>query len=353
MTDEHESTPRFTASRLIATVLVVAALHWLQVLAAPIAFALFLIALVWPVQVKLEARLPRWLALIICVFLLLMAAMAILLMIGYGIGVILEGLAPYAPRMQQAYANFGSWLEWQGVEPWPAFTDQLGPGWVFGILQGAAARINTVAGFLALTLIFLILGLLEISDVKWRLPHAFGEDAAELLIKSFQEIASKFRRYMLVRTFVSVLTGMLTWLYALAVGLDLAAVWGGLAFALNYFPFVGSIAAVVPPVLFAFVQFESWQAPLLVLAGMALIQFSIGNFLDPRLEGRALAISPFAVVVSIFFWGLIWGIPGAFIGVPVTIALATVCNQFHTTCWISRLLIPLPRPKNVQASDDE
>lgn len=353
MKDAHGSRPRLTASRLIATVLVVAALHWMQVLAAPIAFALFLIALVWPVQDKLEAHIPRWLALLISVLLLLLAATALLLVMGYGIGAILEGLAPYAPRMQDAYGNFGSWLEWQGVEPWSAFADQLGPGWVFGILQGAAARFNTVAGFLALTVIFLILGLSEISDVRRRLPGAFGEDAAELLVKSFQEIAWKFRRYMLVRTLVSIFTGMLTWLFALTVGLDLAAVWGGLAFALNFIPFVGSIAAVFPPVLFAFVQFESWQTPLLVLAGMGLIQFSIGNFLDPRLEGRALAISPFAVVVSIFFWGLIWGIPGAFIGVPVTIALAAVCNQFHTTCWISRLLIPLPRPMDVPAREDE
>jgi AI-2 transport protein TqsA len=171
------------------------------------------------------------------------------------------------------------------------------------------------------------------------------------VLAAFRDIAWKFRRYMLIRTVVSILTGLLTWLFALAVGLDLAAAWGGLAFAFNYIPFVGSIAAVIPPVLFAFVQFESWQMPLLVLAGMTLIQFSIGNILDPRLEGRALAISPFVVVISIFFWGLIWGVPGAFIGVPLTIALVTVCEQFHTTCWISRLLTPLPRREAAPARD--
>jgi AI-2 transport protein TqsA len=344
-------TPRVSAASLIATVLVVAALHWLQVLAAPIVFALFLMALMWPVQDRLEARMARGLALTISVLLLLAAAAALLLAIGYGISVIMEGLAPYAPRMQAAYLGLGQWLEEQGIALGPAVAEQFSPGWVFGILQAAAARINAVAGFLALTVIFLILGLLEISDVRRRLPWAFGDDAASRLIAAFREVAWKFRRYMLIRTAVSILTGLLTWLFALAVGLDLAAVWGGLAFAFNYIPFVGSIAAVIPPVLFAFVQFDSWQMPLLVLAGMALIQFSIGNFLDPRLEGRALAISPFVVVISIFFWGLVWGVPGAFIGVPLTIALVTVCERFHTTCWISRLLTPLPGNKAAPEQD--
>jgi AI-2 transport protein TqsA len=94
---------------------------------------------------------------------------------------------------------------------------------------------------------------------------------------------------------------------------------------------------VIPPVVFAMVQFDGWQLPLLTFAGMALIQFSIGNFLDPRLEGRALAISPFLVVVSVFFWGLIWGLPGEFIGVPLTIAIIVVCQQFHSMCWVAQL----------------
>ncbi|WP_444679112.1 AI-2E family transporter [Halomonas sp. E19] len=153
-------------------------------------------------------------------------------------------------------------------------------------------RINAIMGFVALTLIFLILGLLEASAFQHRLPHALGADAADRLLRAFHILGWKFRRYMLVRTAVSVLTGLLTWLFALMAGLDFAITWGILAFALNYIPFIGSILAVFPPVLFAIVQFESWQTPALVLLGMTLIQFSIGNLLDPRLEGRALAVSP-------------------------------------------------------------
>ncbi|WP_165789386.1 AI-2E family transporter [Billgrantia endophytica] len=349
----HHLSSRPAAMWMIASILGVAALHWIQVIAVPIAFSLFLIALVWPIHDRLTALTRQWVALTVSVLLLILVMVGFFLATGYGINAITKGLSPYAPRMHEVYAAVAHWLEGQGMPLSPALANQIGPGWVFGLLQGAATRINAVAGFLTLILIFLILGLLEVADVRSRLPHAFGDATAARLAEACGETAWKFRRYILVRTFISVLTGLLTWLFALLVGLDLAGVWGGLAFVLNYIPFIGPIIAVIPPVIFAFVQFEPWLLPLLVLAGMTLIQFSLGNLLEPRLEGRALAISPFVVVVSVFFWGLVWGIPGAFIGVPLTIAFVTVCHQFHETRWIARLLTPRMERQEVAERDSE
>lgn len=335
-----------------AIVLAVVALHWTQVLAVPIAFAIFLIALVWPLHRRLSALSHPGVALVISVMLPLLVMAGFFLVTGYGINAITKGLAPYTQHMQELYSSFEMWLEREGLAPSLPIT-QMGPNWIFGLLQGTATRVNSIAGFLTFTLIFLILGLLEVADTRRRLPHALGETTAAQLIKAFEETAWKFRRYMLVRTSISALTGLLTWLFALAVGLDLAGVWGGLAFLLNYIPFIGPILAVIPPVVFSFAQFEPWMMPLLVLAGMTFIQFSLGNLLEPRLEGHHLAISPFIVVVSVFFWGLVWGIPGAFIGVPLTIALVTVFDRFDETQWLARLLMPSskhrkPMPKKYQ-----
>ena len=77
---------------------------------------------------------------------------------------------------------------------------------------------------------------------------------------------------------------------------------------------------------------------LIVLAGMSLVQFSIGNYIEPLLAGSALAVSPFMVLFAVFFWTLLWGIPGAFIGVPMTMALLVMCEQSASTRWISTLL---------------
>ena len=210
---------------------------------------------------------------------------------------------------------------------------QIAP--LLNVLRVTLEELYGAIGLLGLTLVFLLLGLLE--------ARAFAEKLSKLpagdrLLAAGSEIARKFRRYLLVRTLVSVVTGLLTWMFGLAIGLELALTWGVIAFVLNYIPFIGSILVVVPPVLFALMQSGEWSFPLLVFVGMAAIQVTMGNYIDPRLEGRALALSPLVVVVSIFFWGLVWGVPGAFIGVPLTIALITGCARFENTRWFAQLL---------------
>ncbi|MCE8032601.1 MAG: AI-2E family transporter [Halomonas sp.] len=347
---DHRVTPGLNPQWVIALVLIVASLYWLRVLAVPLAFSLLLMALVWPIYQHraFKRRVLHGLSLVASVLFVLIAVAAILSLIGYGIRLVADGLSLYGAQMQETYRSIGLWFAARDISLEPTMAEQLSPSGLLHLVHETAARINAIIGFLALTLIFLIMGLLEAGTFQRRLPHALGADAAERLLTAFEELGWKFRRYMLIRSAVSVLTGILTWLFALSVGLDLAVVWGLLAFSLNYIPFVGSILAVFPPTIFAVVQFASWQTPVVVLAGMALIQFSIGNFLDPRLEGRALAISPFAVIFSIFFWSIVWGIPGAFIGVPLTIALITICGHFHETCWIKRLLSPPPMPEGIK-----
>ena len=129
---------------------------------------------------------------------------------------------------------------------------------------------------------------------------------------------------MLIRTVASVLTGVTVWLFTLYAGLELAAAWGGLAFLLNYIPFLGPLLATLFPALFAYVQHESLQAGLAVFFVLNAIQVIYGCYLEPRLAGNALFLSPLMVMVAVFFWGLVWGIPGAFIGVPLLIVMTTV-----------------------------
>ena len=133
-------------------------------------------------------------------------------------------------------------------------------------------------------------------------------------------------------------TGVLVWAFATLAGLQLAAEWGVIAFALNYIPFIGPFIATVFPTLFALAQFESWQAALAVFACLNLIQFVVGSYIEPRVSGSALAISPFVVLFSVFFWTFLWGLFGAFIGVPITIAVLTFCAQHPSSRWLAELL---------------
>jgi AI-2 transport protein TqsA len=117
-------------------------------------------------------------------------------------------------------------------------------------------------------------------------------------------------------------------------GLQLAAEWGVIAFALNYIPFIGPFIVTLFPTLYALAQFASWQSALAVFLGLNVIQFVIGSYVEPRISGKALAISPSVVLFAVFFWTFLWGLFGAFIGVPITIALLAFCAQHPSTRWL-------------------
>jgi AI-2 transport protein TqsA len=192
--------------------------------------------------------------------------------------------------------------------------------------------------FSLVMLIYVLLGLLEVDEFAHRLRAPSAGEFGRIVLAGGAETAAKFRKYMWVRTLMSVLTGALVWLFALAVGLPLAAEWGVIAFALNYIPFIGPFIATLFPTLFAIAQFSSWQMAVVVFACLNLIQFLVGSYLEPRIAGNALAISPFLVLFAVFFWTFVWGISGAFIGVPIVIAALTLCSQHPGTRWIAELM---------------
>jgi AI-2 transport protein TqsA len=130
------------------------------------------------------------------------------------------------------------------------------------------------------------------------------------------------------------------WIWVL--GIDFAFVWGLLFFVLNFVPNIGSIVAAVPPILMAFVQFGPGHALMLAVGLLGIEQF-IGNFIDPKIQGRALQVSPAVVLVSIIFWTWAWGVPGAFLAMPITIALMMVFSQVES---LQPLAILLSRPGN-------
>ncbi|HYZ34350.1 MAG TPA: AI-2E family transporter, partial [Crenalkalicoccus sp.] len=153
--------------------------------------------------------------------------------------------------------------------------------------------------------------------------------------------------YMVVRSIMSVLTGIVVWAFARAIGLDLAIEWGAIALVLNYVPFIGPLVATLFPTAFAILQFGEWQAALTVFVVLQVIQSLGGSAIEPWLTGARLALSPFVVLVAVFVGSLVWGIQGAFIGVPVLIAALCICEEFPASRWVAELLSgrdgPLPR----------
>jgi predicted PurR-regulated permease PerM len=323
---------------LAATILTAAALYFGSGVFAPVAVSLFLIAILWPLQKALESRIPRLLALLLTLTATVVVLFGFGWMISWALGMVGRWLLANLGLFYALYAKTGAWLDGHGI----FLTEQIGDR--FNVLslvrtfQDVAWRINGLIGFSLWVLIFTMLGLLEVSDFKRKLQSLGQQINTELMLEATQSISRKFRKYLLVRTFASILTGLVVWAFARVLDIELAAAWGIIAFALNYIPVLGPLIATVLPTFFTAAQFESWQMAVYVFLGLNVIQFIIGSYLEPRFSGSALAISPFIVVLAVFFWTFLWGIPGAFIGVPVTIAMLSACELNPSTRWIATLL---------------
>lgn len=128
--------------------------------------------------------------------------------------------------------------------------------------------------------------------------------------------------------------GLVSWL----IGLDFAFIWGLMHFLFNFIPMIGAIIAIAVPTLFAFLQFESWNMALLALLGIGGVQVVISSTIGPLLQGKFLSISPLVILLSVTLWASLWGIPGSFIAVPLTILIIMACHEFEQTRWIAILL---------------
>jgi predicted PurR-regulated permease PerM len=329
---------------ICTAIAVLAAIYFARALVAPVAFALFIIALVWPLQRALQEKIPTLLALAITIFATALVLAVLAFLVVWSFGVVGQWLFANAARFQELYVHTATWLDSHGIHATALISEYFDVSWVLRAFQQLTGRAHGMVTFLITTLIFLLLGLLEVQATGRKLENLGNREIGPTLIAALTEIGTKFRRYMVVRTAMSILTGMAIWGFSLIAGLELATAWGIIAFALNYIPFIGPFIATIFPSIFAIAQSESWQMAVVVFVGLNLIQFLIGSYLEPRIAGAALSISPFVVLFSVFFWLFLWGIPGAFIGIPIMIAIITVCGQFEGSRWVSDLLSGDPKP---------
>jgi AI-2 transport protein TqsA len=323
-------------SVIFVAVLVSTALYFGRIVLEPVAFVLFSMALVDPFQKAAEVRLGKPMALILTILLTLVVLSILVFAIVWSIGDVVHWGLANVDRFQSLYMRAKTWLEERDL--FIVDLSNLSSSSFVGVFQTVASQVNYFIGFALVVFLFLMFGLAERDDFKSKLATLDQKISGWSLIETTSQIADKIRKYMLIRTLASIATGLAVFLFTLAIGLDLAVAWGVISFVLNYIPYVGPLVAVVLPVIFATAQFESWQTAAIIFGSLYLIQFVIGSYLEPMLTGTALAISPFVMLFAFLIWDSLWGVPGAFIGLPVTIALFTIWGQNPSTRWIATLM---------------
>jgi predicted PurR-regulated permease PerM len=192
---------------------------------------------------------------------------------------------------------------------------------------------------LVLVSIFLFFILLGKPYFRFKILKSFSAEDADQIARITFSITAQIRRYLSLQFLISFTTGVLVWLVLEIIGVDFAVTWGALAFFLNFIPTVGSIMASIPPIVVALVQFypSIWPG-VITLLSVVTIQMGMGNALAPKIMGDQLNLSPVVVLLSLLFWGWLWGIVGALISIPIAAAIKIVCENIETLHPISVMM---------------
>jgi AI-2 transport protein TqsA len=304
---------------IIAVVLVVAAARLASSVFAPLALALFIIALVWPVQSSLQKRVSKLPALAITILMTLAVGLAFASLAAWGFGRVGRSVFTDTARYQSLYDSVVIWLDSHGVSIAGLWAEHFNVRWLLRTTQYVTGRVNTTLTF-------------------WLVEALENHETARILLVGSAATAAKLRKYVLVRTQMSALTGVFVGVFAWISGLQFAIEWGVIAFTLNYIPFIGPFIATLFPTLLAMTQFDSWESVVIVFVCLNVIQFVIGSYIEPRFSGNVLSISPLVVLFATLFWTFLWGLFGTFIGVPIVLAVLSFCGQHPSSRWIADLL---------------
>jgi AI-2 transport protein TqsA len=335
---------------IIAAIMICVAASQASAVFAPLALALFIIALVWPLHAWLQTRMPALLALAITMSVTVAVCVAFASLAVWGFGRVGVSLIADSARYQAIYEKAIERLDDRGISVAGLWSEHFNVGWLLHWAGQITGRVNTTLTFWLIALLYVILGLMEVDVVRRRAQTYLRPETARILLQGSAATAVKIRKYMEVRTLMSVATGVLVGLFAWAAGLPFALEWGVIAFALNYIPFIGPFVATLFPTLVAMTQFGSWEAVVAVFVCLNIIQFVVGSYIEPRVSGAMLAMSPTVVLLAVFLWTYLWGLFGAFIGVPIVIAIVTFCAHHPSTRWVADLLGgPLERKAGARA----
>ncbi len=241
----------------------------------------------------------------------------------------------YHTRMTELITSVSSQLN-LGFDPLAGFN------WGQSITRFLMTLSGSIFAFvskLVLVVIFLFFILLGKPFFKYKILKSFSDDKANQFSQITYSITAQIRRYLSLQFLISFVTGFLVWLVLVMIGVDFAVTWGALAFFLNFIPTVGSIASSIPPILLALVQFypSIWPG-VITLLSILTIQLGMGNGIAPKVLGDQLNLSPVVILLSLLFWGWLWGVVGALLSIPITAAIKIVCENIESLQPISVMM---------------
>lgn len=316
-------------------VIILAGMKIAQPILVPVLVAFFLAVLTTPaVSYLVKYKIPTSMAIFLVVALLIGIFIVLGSVLTSSIDQFIQRIPDYELKLQEGLVKLEDRLPWL-VNDLKVTISEFKPTESALSLAGTLfSGVGSVLTSIVLILFTLIFTLIESQNASKKLRLALGDDRSIVYVRRFSKLV---QRYLLVKSLISLATGLFVGLLLWFLGVDYPILWGAFAFLMNFIPNIGSLLAAIPPVILATIQFD-FSGFAMTSLGFIIINLLIGNLLEPRVMGKTLDISPLVVFLSLIFWGWILGIFGMLLAIPLTVVVKIGFEVNPKTKWLAQVI---------------
>ena len=330
-----DNTKRVSLASLAYLIIILAGVKIATPIIVPFLLSLFLVIITKPFYDALHAKgLPGWLVFTIILAGILLFDLLLLVIISASVDSFSGNLDFYNQRLREYRDQIVTLSRRLGIKDHQQMDNLFDPQRIMSFIAGTLSSFSDILSngiLILLTVVFIFIESKIFPD-KVKAVARNQEN-----IRYFNVINHQINQYMMIKTYVSLGTGIIIGGVLALIRLDFAVLWGLIAFLLNYIPNIGSLIAAIPPIILALVQFGVGGA-LGVMAIYLAVNFIIGNYIEPKLMGRGLGLSVLVVFLSLIFWGWLLGPVGMFLSIPITLVFKIIMQINPNTRWIAILL---------------
>lgn len=279
-------------------------------------------------------RLPNWLLTILAFVIIFLVTIGIYEIVVINLNLIIEKSPQYIANFRAMIANLKTLEGFEVIQE--RMLTVVSSFNIQPVLTALLNSLTNIAGNIFIIIIYVAFLLVEekFFDKKLKL-WIKNPVRLENITTIIDQVATATRKYVSIKTQMSLLTGLLSYFILLVFDVDFPVWWAFLIFLLNYIPYIGSFFATLLPSAFAMFQFQSFWIFLWVFLAIQVVQLLVGNVLEPKVMGRTLNLSPLGVLLALTFWGIIWGVLGMILSVPITSVIVITCARFEQTKFIA------------------
>lgn len=329
-----------------ALIIIVAGLKAASEIVVPFMLSMFIAILCTPFMAWLtKYRVPTWLAIVIVISLMVLSIASLGVFVGASLDNLYLELPNYRAKLTDDLEQVIGLLNRLGVSvSSETITSHFDPGILMQMVANTLSSLGGVLTNLFLVLMTVVFILFEATDFPKKLSIAL-EDASDSF-DHFESFVSSVKRYLFIKTLVSIGTGMGIALWLWILNVDFPLLWGLVAFFLNFVPNIGSLIAAIPAVMLSFVQLGGLEAGL-VAFGYFAINLIMGSIIEPRYMGKGLGLSTLVVFLSLLLWGWVFGVVGMLLSIPLTIIVKIGLEANPKTRWIALILGSSPAEEGI------